>query len=165
MSWMARSAMAVAISAGGVAVGRAWGQQNRDTWPQAPAVGSDQTRWEVVTVNRSRTELLTDGQLPAPLARLGDAVQVHLSRAPGGRGTELAARPRSGGTGLPGMAAHLTGDDPRLAVRAALREAKQLAETGQVLDPGRTPPAWQTPANGPTPSARPTPTTGDRRRP
>nr|WP_244454615.1 hypothetical protein [Micromonospora echinofusca] len=120
-------------------------RRGRDTWPATPdpAGGDPATRWEVVTVNRSRTDLLPSGELPAPLARLGHAVQVRLRPAPGGKGTELAARPRGGDVGLPGMAAHLTGDDPRLAVRAALRETKQLAETGQVLDPGADPPTWR----------------------
>ncbi|WP_442933506.1 hypothetical protein [Micromonospora sp. CPCC 206060] len=136
--------MALAVSAGGVALGRALGRRDRDGWPTTPdpAGGDPATRWEVVTVNRSRTDLLPAGELPEPLARLRHAVQVRLRPAPGGKGTELAARPRGSDIGLPGLAAHLTGDDPRLVVRAALRATKQLAETGQVLDPGRTPPTW-----------------------
>ncbi|KAB1908762.1 hypothetical protein F8274_22845, partial [Micromonospora sp. AMSO31t] len=52
----------------------------------------------------------------------------------GGRGTELAARlPAGGQSMLPGLAAHLVGDDPGRFLRQALRETKQLVETGEVL--------------------------------
>jgi hypothetical protein len=85
----------------------------------------------VVTVDRPPEQVLPDGRLPAPLARLGAGVQVDLRPAPGGRGTELAARAPDGG--FTGMAAHLVGDDPDLLVRRALREARQLVETGEPL--------------------------------
>ena len=57
--------------------------------------------------------------------------------APGGRGTELAARLRSGTapSGLGGIAARAAGNDPRQQVRSALRQSKQLLETGEVLSP------------------------------
>ncbi|TWJ20185.1 hypothetical protein [Micromonospora endolithica] len=89
-------------------------------------------RWQVVTVDRTPDEVRPDGRWPEPLRRLGDAVQVRVRPAPGCRGTELAARPRPGRV-PPGLAAHLVGDDPGAPVRAALRQAKQLAETGEVL--------------------------------
>jgi hypothetical protein len=98
----------------------------------------DVTRWRVVTVNRKPEEVAPDGRLPEPLERLGDAIEVRLRPAPGGRGTELAARLRHGDpSGVSGAAARLTGDDPRQAVRSALREAKQLIETGEVLQADR----------------------------
>ena len=124
MGWVARGTMAAAaVSASGVAAGRVLAARSRGSWPdpEPAGVGGPSVGWQVVTVNRPRTELMPGGRLPEPLARLGGAVEVHLREAPGGRGTELAARPRlgtrSGGTaatGLPGLAAHLTGDDPRL---------------------------------------------------
>jgi hypothetical protein len=93
--------------------------------------------WHVVTVNRPVDGVMRDGTPPGPLADLGDAVEVRAVPAPGDRGTELAARLRDGAT-LPAPisgAARLTGDDPRQRVRAALRESKQLLETGEVLCP------------------------------
>jgi len=71
-------------------------------------------RWLVVTVDRP----LEDGD-DGVHARLREAgAEVEVRPAPGGRGTEIAARPR--------------GAD-RDEVRAALREAKQLLEVGEVL--------------------------------
>ncbi|GLY20892.1 hypothetical protein Misp04_06240 [Micromonospora sp. NBRC 101691] len=92
-------------------------------------------RWQVVTVGRPADEVLPGGRLPEPLARLGDGVQVRLRAAPGDRGTELAARAPDGR--FAGMAAHLVGDDPDQVLRAALREVRQLAETGEPLRPDR----------------------------
>ncbi|WP_018582843.1 hypothetical protein [Salinispora arenicola] len=88
--------------------------------------------WEVVTVDRPPGEVLPGGRWPEPLHRLAPAIQVEIRQAPGGRGTELAARIRPGAT-LPGLAAHLAGDDPGRVVRTALWQAKQLTETGEVL--------------------------------
>ena len=78
-------------------------------------------------------ELLPDGRWPEPLRPLDDAVELHLRPAPGGRGTELATRPLGGVATLPGMAAHLVGDDPGGYLRQVLRAVQQLAETGEVL--------------------------------
>jgi hypothetical protein len=135
MGWVARGATAaVAVAAGGIAVGRAMSTRGQGNWPEVRSTDTRESRWQVVTVNRPRAELSPDGRVPEPLARLGDAVEVHLRPAPGNRGTELAARMRPGAShGLAGMAAHVTGDDPRLALRAALRQAKQVAETGELL--------------------------------
>jgi hypothetical protein len=97
-------------------------------------------RWHTVTINRPPGEVTPDGRLPEPLAELGDAVEVQVSPAPGGRGTELAARLREGApTGLRAVAARATGSDPRQRLRAALRQARQLCETGEVLKADRPP--------------------------
>lgn len=98
-------------------------------------VGTDARsgRWQVVTVGVSAAELLPDGRWPEPLRPLADAVELHLRPAPGGRGTELAIRPLGGVATLPGMAAHLVGDDPDRYLRQVLRAVRQLAETGEVL--------------------------------
>ena len=77
--------------------------------------------------------VLPDGRWPEPLRRLDGAVEVRVRTAPGGRGTELAARPLAGATARVGLAAHLVGDDPGLLVRRALRQAKQHIEAGEVL--------------------------------
>lgn len=131
------AAAAAALTAGGVAVRRAFARRAADDWPEIDSADPDVRRWQVVTVHRPREEVLVDGRLPEPLARLGDGVEVRVRPAPGDRGTELAARLRGDGNRLTGMAAHVTGDDPRLVVRESLRQSKQLAETGELLRPDR----------------------------
>lgn len=90
-------------------------------------------RWQVVTVAGRPEDVLPPGRWPEPLRRLDGAVELSARPAPGGRGTELAVRPLGGEPTLPGLAAHLVGDDPGRFLRQALREAKQLMETGEVL--------------------------------
>ncbi|SBT45587.1 hypothetical protein [Micromonospora auratinigra] len=99
------------------------------------ATGTDPRpgRAQVVTVAGRPDEVLPRGRWPEPLRPLDGAVQLSARPAPGGRGTELAARPLGGHAELPGMAAHLVGDDPGRYLRQLLREAKQLVETGEVL--------------------------------
>lgn len=92
------------------------------------------SRWRSVTINKSPQEVMPDGRVPEPLAALGDRIEVQARKAPGDRGTELAARlrqpePRGAGS----IGARVSGDDPRQQVRAALRQAKQLIEVGEVL--------------------------------
>ncbi|MGC4791242.1 hypothetical protein ACLQ22_25845 [Micromonospora sp. DT178] len=123
-----------------VAAGRALAVRRRGSaWPCAAGADPRPARWQVVTVDRAPGEVLPGGRWPEPLRRLGGAVQVELRPAPGCRGTELAARPVPGAAAPPGLAAHLVGDDPGLLVRRALREVKQLAETGEVLRADRRP--------------------------
>lgn len=101
-------------------------------------------RWHVVTVNPARDELTPDSPLPEPLAGLGDAVDVQIRRAAGDRGIELAVRLRDGAQSpVTAGARRLAGRDPNQAIRAALREVKQLLETGEVLHPD-SPPTTQT---------------------
>jgi len=89
---------------------------------------ADDGRWQVVTINRPPDEVMPDGRVPDPLGKLGDAVEVEVRRAPGDRGTELAARPRPGAS-VP------TNDDPRRTLRMALRNTKQVLEAGEILGP------------------------------
>ena len=94
--------------------------------PSAPASG-----WLVVTVFREPSDVDT-AELPAPLAEYGDRIEVRVRPAPGGKGTELAARLRdrpSSGNAL----SRLNGSDPQADLRSALRRAKQLIEVGEVL--------------------------------
>ena len=79
-------------------------------------------RWHVVTVNRSFDEIGTT-TLPDPLTALGEDVEIQRHPAPGGRGTEIGVRPRSGEVSA--------GD-----IRRALREARSELEVGYVLRPG-----------------------------
>jgi len=83
------------------------------------------TRWLAVTVDREPDQVASGGQLPEPLAALGDRIETRTRPAPGGKGTEVAARPRT-------PAASRDGSD-RQELRAALRRAKQLIEVGEVL--------------------------------
>jgi hypothetical protein len=137
MGWLTKGvAAAVAVAAGGVAVGRAMSTRGRGNWPLVRWTDDTASRWQLVTIDRPHDGLLADDRLPEPLDELGEGVEVHVRAAPGGRGTELAARIRDGAApALRGMAAHVTGDDPRLALRTALRQTKQLAETGELLSP------------------------------
>jgi hypothetical protein len=123
-----RVVLATGVGVGVVAVRRIASRQLGDGKREA------QDRWHTVTVNRPRGEVAPDGRLPEPLEALGDAVEVQVRDAPGGRGTELAARLRTPVPSGPGAAAaRAAGNDPRQAVRSSLRQAKQLVETGEVL--------------------------------
>jgi hypothetical protein len=87
--------------------------------------------WLVVTVFREPSEIDT-AELPAPLAELGEQIEIRVRPAADGKGTELAARRRDrqpSGTTL----SRLSGRDPQADLRSALRRAKQLIEVGEVL--------------------------------
>jgi hypothetical protein len=93
--------------------------------------GQPASGWLAVTVFREPSEI-DAAELPAPLAEFGDRIEVRVRPAPGGKGTELAARLRdrpSSGTAV----GRLTGSDPQADLRSALRRAKQLIEVGEVL--------------------------------
>lgn len=142
---VSRVVVLAGVSAGVLAVRR---MTTRQVGDGTARVAPD--RWHTVTVNRPPEVVAPDGQLPEPLAGLGDAVEVQVRPAPGGRGTELAARPRtSTPSGLRGVVARAAGSDPRQAVRTALRQAKQLAETGEVLEPDKPPTTRRTLRNLP----------------
>jgi hypothetical protein len=85
--------------------------------------GRDQGgRRHVITVNRPFDEI-GEASLPEPLTALGAGVDIERHPAPGGRGTEIAVRSRSGEVSA--------GD-----IRRALRESRSLLEIGYVLLPG-----------------------------
>lgn len=75
-----------------------------------------------VTVERSRAELEGSSALD-PLRRLGEGVSYELRPGPGAWGTEVHAAWRG-----PGSTA-----DARARLERAVREVRQLAETGEVL--------------------------------
>lgn len=115
-----------AATAGGIAVRRVLANR----MPVMPGRRRE-PGWLVATVHRSPTDIAPDGHLPEPLERLGDTIEVRIRPAPGDRGTELSVRPRpiGGGTRPASREAWRT-------ARSALRQAKQLCETGEVLQPG-----------------------------
>jgi hypothetical protein len=85
--------------------------------------------WRSVTVLATPDEIAPAGALPAPLEEIAEALEVRMLPAPGDRGTELHARILEGAD-----TQRVFGDrDPVSSVRAALREAKQLVETGEIL--------------------------------
>jgi len=84
--------------------------------------GGDDGRWHVITVNRQFDEI-GEGPLPDLLTALGAGAEIQRHPAPGGRGTEIAVRARSGAV-------------PAGAIRRALREARSELEVGYVLLPG-----------------------------
>ncbi|MFJ8816148.1 MULTISPECIES: hypothetical protein [Amycolatopsis] len=95
------------------------------------AAGRPASGWLAVTVFRECSEL-ESAALPAPLAEFGDRIEVRVRPAPGGKGTELAARMRDGQP--PGKPLNrLSGSDPQAGLRSALRRAKQVFEVGEVL--------------------------------
>lgn len=80
-------------------------------------VGGRKDAYSVV-INRPRDELETGpGRYAGPLTSLAGHARLDLAAGPGGRGTVVRART----------------DDSTVDVRAELRSAKQLLETGQVL--------------------------------
>jgi hypothetical protein len=100
--------------------------------------GDKGNHWLVVTINKSPEEVGADGKLPEPLEKLRDRIDVKIRPAAGDKGTELAARLREPvPSGMEGLAARLSGNDPRQEVRLALRQAKSLIETGEVLQPDK----------------------------
>jgi hypothetical protein len=93
-------------------------------------------RWLGVTVNLPTDQVETDPRLKEAFAALEEDAETRVRPAPGGRGTELAAKPRQPvPSGLGGAARRLAGRDPRQPVRSALRDIKSVLETGEVLRP------------------------------
>lgn len=146
MARMATGAVLAAAVAAGTAAARRLSGRRFGVWAVGPGRES-RGRWHTVTVYCPPDRVAPGGRLPEPLTRLGDAIEVRTRPAPGGRGTELAVRPREAGAHASRTAAGAH-DDGR-AVRAALREAKQLLETGEVLRPDRPPTSRSTLLNRP----------------
>jgi hypothetical protein len=127
-----KKALLGSVAAGGAVVARRLLSSDGD----AHHNGRKTDRWHFVTINRSPQEVQPDGRLPQPLAELADRVDVQVRPAPGNRGTELGARVRGTVPSGPAeLAARIAGQDPRQAVRTALRHCQWLLETGEVLQP------------------------------
>ena len=116
-----------ALAVAGVAVSTAAARRKSAAQPN---------RWLGVTVNLPPDEVEADPRLKDAFAALAEDAETRVRPAPGGRGTELAARPlEPAPTGLGGAAKRLAGRDPRQPVRSALRDIKSLLETGEVIRP------------------------------
>jgi hypothetical protein len=119
-----------AVHAGGTLVRQVRSAIDRSARRPADA-GQPASGWLVVTVFCEPSEI-DMAVLPAPLAELGDRIEVQVRPAADGKGSELAARLRdreSSGT----AASRLSGSDPQSDLRSALRRTKQLIEVGEVL--------------------------------
>lgn len=93
-----------------------------------------ENRWIMVTVNCSPQRLASRADLPEPITRLGDSIDIKICPAPGDRGTELGARLREmPRTRIAGMVMRRPEEDPRRTVERALRDAKAIIEAGEVL--------------------------------
>jgi hypothetical protein len=87
--------------------------------------GAHPEGWKAVTVLGEARDFESGGY-PEPLARLAESLEIRIDPAPGDKGFEVHARVREGaGAGAD--------DDPEKALREALRDAKQIFETGEVL--------------------------------
>lgn len=139
MSWMTRGAAVAVAAAGGLAVRRVVSARASGGWPPARSGGGDTSgRWHAITVNRPPDEVAPGGELPEPLRAMGDAIEVRIKEAPGGRGTELHARLVEGEpSGLGSVAARFGHDDKRRELRSALRRTRSIIETGYVLSPDK----------------------------
>jgi hypothetical protein len=140
-----RRVVGVGLVAAGIGIARWFASRQQ---PSPTRERPSKNRWEMVTINCSTQRLASRADLPEPIARLGDKVDIKICPAPGDRGTELGARLREPVTGLSGVAARITGEDPRSSVRRALREAKSIIETGEVVRRD-----WP-PTTRPTPTAK-----------
>lgn len=130
----------VAGGMGVVAVGVAGWMATRPRIMRAARDRDLRNRWIMVTVNCSPQRLASRADLPEPITRLGDAVDIKICPAPGDRGTELGARLRElPRTRVAGMVMRRAEEDPRLVVERALRDAKAIIETGEVVRSERPP--------------------------
>src|SRR5256885_16117115 len=148
------AAVLPAATAGGIAARRMLATRG-PAIPMMPGRRRD-PGWLVATVYRSPTDIAPEGRLPEPLERLGDAVEVRIRPAPGDRGTELSVRPRPDG-------ARAASRDAWRTARLALREAKQLCETGEILQPDAPPTTRRTPPHPPPEDAASPPRADGRR--
>ncbi|NQX13758.1 hypothetical protein HQQ80_19185 [Microbacteriaceae bacterium VKM Ac-2855] len=116
--------VAAAVGIAGVAVGlvaRSLVKRERES----DGDGAHPEGWKAVTVLGESRDF-EGGGYPEPLARLTESLEIRIDPAPGDKGFEVHARVRDGAA--PGM-----GDDLEKALREALRDAKQIFETGEVL--------------------------------
>lgn len=81
--------------------------------------------WKAVTVLGDADDFTTGGY-PEPLRRVADSLEIRVQPAPGDKGFEVHARVREG--------SDIAGEkNAGKALREALRDAKQVFETGEIL--------------------------------
>lgn len=116
-----------ALMAAGVVVGRTVGRSVARKIARSQVEAGEESRWFAVTVNASPEKAAVLAETMADLD-----VETRVTAAPGGRGTEAAARLRHSPAG---PVRRLAGNDPRQDVRRALRDMKSLVEAGEVVRP------------------------------
>lgn len=134
---MKRAAGGLALMAAGMGVA-GWAASRSRATPKALTTRdrAPKNRWIMVTINCSPQRLASRADLPEPITRLGDAVDIKICPAPGDRGTELGARLRDlPRTKVAGMVMRRPEEDPRHTVEKALRQAKAIIEAGEVVRP------------------------------
>lgn len=117
---------AVAVGAAGIAVGLVARTLVKKT-SESDGDGRHPEGWKAVTV-LGDAAAFEQGGYPEPLQRIAEVIELRLQPAPGDKGFEVHARVRDAAD-----SAALGGDDPEQVLRAALRDAKQIFETGEVL--------------------------------
>ena len=119
---------AVAVGAVGVAavglVARSLVREKQET----DGDGRHPDGWKAVTILGDPADFARNGY-PEPLRRVADALDIRVDAAPGDKGLEVHARLRDGAD----VKAVIGDEDPDQALRVALRDAKQLFETGEIL--------------------------------
>src|SRR5690349_10677196 len=117
MKTTGKAAAAAAATSAGLGLVVAQIRKSRARAPASAVSAEPRNRWRVVTVNKPAAELAPDGKLPDPLAALGDDVEVRITPAPDGKGSEMAVRLRTPEpSGPTAVAGRLAGHDPRQAV-------------------------------------------------
>lgn len=119
-----RAAAAVGVGIAGVAVGlvaRSLVKKERES----DGDGAHPEGWKAVTVLGEARDFESGGY-PEPLARRAESLEIRIDPAPGDKGFEVHARVREGADAG-------VDDDLEKALREALRDAKQIFETGEVL--------------------------------
>lgn len=123
MSKSVNRSLAVALAAaGGLTAQRLWKLHEERNPASSGRDTAGSLRWNVVTIAAPH-RLAVDAELPEPLRRLSSEIEVRFRGAPGDRGVELSARPKEG----------CEDEDLRGRIREALRDSKQLIETGEIL--------------------------------
>ncbi|MFB4351422.1 hypothetical protein [Microbacterium sp. CR_7] len=118
---------AVSVAVAGVAAGLVARELVREKRGTA-GDGRHPEGWKAVTV-LGDAESFGSGGYPEPLQRLRDALEIRTDPAPADKGFEVHARVRDDAD-----VTDVFGDeDPEQSLRAALRDTKQLVETGEVL--------------------------------
>ncbi len=97
------------------------------------APGADPGGWLAVTALVDRGVVDAAGGVPGPLADLGDRIEVDVRPAPADKGTVIAARLVTSAESHDGRRPADGAAELQSRLREALRETKQLLETGQVM--------------------------------
>lgn len=119
---------AVAVGAVGVAAAGLVARSLVKSKKETDGDGRHPEGWKAVTILGDAAEFTRSGY-PEPLGRMADVLDIRVDAAPGDKGFEVHARLREGADAT----AAVGDEDPEQALRAALRDTKQVIETGEIL--------------------------------